>query len=95
MSSYSVLAIRFRPKGERARACSGVGPRRTLSPASSSSTRPPQKPRAGPPIDSIATVPASVKRSPHESAEPYLSLRGPSSARALSCEAKMQQQTPL
>eukprot|EP00966_Prymnesium_polylepis_P227605 5267232-Prymnesium_polylepis.1 len=46
--------------------CSADGPSHTLSAPSASSTRPPQKPSTGPPIASIAVVPASTSRSAHD-----------------------------
>ena len=66
------------------RTCSGVGPSPALSEPSASSSLPPQKPKTGPPIDSIAVLPARMMRSPHESARPNFSLIGQSSERALS-----------
>jgi len=64
--------------------CSGVGPRSTLSEPSSSSILPAQNPMLGPPISSIATVPANMMRSPHDSASPYFCLIGHISRLALS-----------
>ena len=52
--------------------CCGEGPSKTLSDPSSSSIRPAQKPMLGPPMTSIATVPANMMRSPQDSASPYL-----------------------
>ena len=67
--------------------CSGVPPAapsgNEASP-SSSSIRPPQKPSVGPPIDSMAAVPARTKRSPQDRPAPYFILIGASSVRALS-----------
>mmetsp|Transcript_31545 Transcript_31545/g.54000 ORF Transcript_31545/g.54000 Transcript_31545/m.54000 type:complete len:320 (+) Transcript_31545:1294-2253(+) len=64
--------------------CTAVGPSSTLSEPSSSSIRPPQKPSTGPPIVSIAVLPARMIRSPHDSERPCFSLIGQRSERALS-----------
>ena len=62
--------------------CILFGPRmRELSPLGSS-IRPPQHPKIGPPLLSMATLPARMIRSPQESLEPYLSLIGSRSLRA-------------
>ena len=52
--------------------------------ASNTSGRPPPKPKIGPPIDSIATLPARMNRSAQLMFLPYFCLIGHSRRRALS-----------
>jgi hypothetical protein len=51
---------------------------------SQTSARPPPKPKIGPPIDSMATLPARIIRSAQLSLRPYFCLIGHKRRRALS-----------
>ena len=59
-------------------------PQNTSCSGSNTSSRPPPKPKVGPPIDSMATLPARMNRSAQESFAPYFCFTGHNRRRALS-----------